>query len=59
MTVNRLFQKADNEASKLQGKQGRTPKGITSTQVQGLIIAMALEIERLEKEIKKLKTGNL
>ncbi len=35
-----LFKLANEQAKKLQIKQGRDPKGIVSTQVQGLIIAL-------------------
>lgn len=50
MKTKILFDLASEAAKKLQIKQGRHPKGIVSTQVQGLIIALSV---LLEKEIKK------
>lgn len=52
-----LFDLANDEAKKLQVKQGREPDGIRSTQVQGLIIALGTMLDTLaqyaEKEGKK------
>lgn len=42
-----LFDIADAETKKLQVKQGREARGITSTQVQGLIIALGTMLDKL------------
>ncbi len=47
MMSKTLFDLADACAKKLQKKQGRPEKGIVSTQVQGLIIALGLVFEEI------------
>lgn len=50
-----LFDLANDEAKILQKKQGRLEKGIVSTQVQGLIIALGTHIDYLLSVIEKRK----
>ena len=47
--VKLLFDLANDEAKILQRKQGRSEKGIVSTQVQGLIIALGKHLEYFDK----------
>ena len=47
---NRLDKAAENYAIKAQKAAGRTPRGIVSTQVLGLLIAVADELEK-QREI--------
>lgn len=46
--IKLLFNIANEEAKKLQKKQGRPEIGIVSTQVKGLIIALGKHLELLE-----------
>ncbi len=48
MKTQELFKLANDQAKKLQIKQGRDPKGIVSTQVQGLILALVVLLESKE-----------
>jgi len=52
-----LFDIASSHAKELQKKQGRPEKGIVSTQVQGLIIALGTMLDKLvdiaEQKAKK------
>lgn len=47
--VKLLFDLANNEAKTLQKLQNRSQKGIVSTQVKGLIIALGKHLEYLDK----------
>lgn len=59
-----LFDIADAEAKKLQVEKGREPKGIRSTQVKGLIVALGTMFDKLvdiaeQRAIKNITDRNI